>query len=588
MSGYIAEDIIEQVRAASDIAEIVGAYVTLKRRGRSLLGLCPFHQEKTPSFTVSQEKQFYHCFGCGKGGNVFSFLMEHERMTFPEAVRFLAQKSGIRIPESHTATAERSEFEKLYFAHTVALEYYRANLHAPAFCSVRQGYLRDNRRISDTAAEYFSLGVSGDSWRGLFDYATKKGVESQVLVKSGLVSYNESRREYYDRFRERLMIPIQNLSDKVIGFGGRTLRNDEQAKYVNSPETPLYSKGHVLYGLNLNRSAIREAGFVIIVEGYFDLISLWQIGVTNVVASSGTAFTAEQGRLLSRFTDKAHLFFDADSAGVKAAIRSVDSLFNAGIDVRVITAPAGEDPDTLSRGGADIIQTHISKAERYLQFRFREYRASTLGPIERARIVKELQEIAARITDASARKIFVDEAADILGVDQSLVTPSVPTTERAAAKRDEDDWGARGMKTIEAEFISFLLSHPQLIGHAAEHVTRENITTPRLAELYANMVASYDRTGGLPAAAFVGELSDDFTRQTATFLMTRQWQGDTPGDTLQDYIDRILLTNAYRPPLEALKARLRDAEKSGDHETANQLFAEIRALQARETGFHKQ
>ncbi|MCM2273081.1 MAG: DNA primase, partial [candidate division Zixibacteria bacterium] len=316
----IPQDIIEQIRQATDIAQIIGEYVKLRKRGKTYEANCPFHTEKTPSFKVNPDRQIYHCFGCGKGGNVFTFLIEHEKMTFVEAVRHLARKANITIREEVSDT-RREQLEKLNYAQQVALEYFQKVLYSSQYKVVLEGYLRKKRQIDEETIQFFKFGLSGEGWDGLIKHATAKDLTTDDLLQAGLAVYSENKKSYFDRFRQRLMIPIFNLSQKPIAFGGRTLKKGEPAKYVNSPETPLYSKGNVLYGLNFSRDQIRDSNRAYIVEGYFDLISLWQAGVRNVVASSGTAFTPQQARLLARFCEEVYLFFDADSAGQNAALR---------------------------------------------------------------------------------------------------------------------------------------------------------------------------------------------------------------------------------------------------------------------------
>lgn len=274
----IPQETIERIRDTVDIAEVVGEYIRLKKRGRNFLGLCPFHTEKTPSFTVSPDKQMYYCFGCGKGGNAITFLMEHEKMTFVEAVRHLARKANIVIKETGS-DYRREQLERLNYAHVVALDYFRKLLFDKKYSKVLDGYLRGRRQIADETIETFQLGLSGEEWDGFIKYAASKDLSPVDLEQAGLAVHSEKKDSYYDRFRTRLMIPIFNLSQKPIAFGGRTLKKGESAKYVNSPETPLYSKSNVLYGLNFAKDAIRTDSDVFIVEGYFDLISLWQAGV---------------------------------------------------------------------------------------------------------------------------------------------------------------------------------------------------------------------------------------------------------------------------------------------------------------------
>lgn len=586
MSGRIPENIVEQVRLASDIAQLVGEYVKLKRRGRNLIGLCPFHQEKTPSFTVSPDKQIFHCFGCNQGGNVFSFLMEHEKMSFPEAVRHLAARCGVTVPETKYSARDSGkdsdDTDKLFYAHTLAQDMFTNTLRQPAYRSVYVDYLQNKRALTEETIERFGLGLAGDGYTTLIKLAQSKGLSPELLARAGLAGYSEGRRDHYDRFRMRLMFPIQNLSDKIIGYGGRTLKKGETAKYINSPETTLYSKSAVLYGLNHSRAAIREAKSVIVVEGYFDLISLWQVGVRNVVASSGTAFTLQQARLLARFADTAYLFFDADSAGVKAAMRSVDSLFNASVEVKVISAPKGEDPDSVARNGAEAVMKLVESAERYLQFRFRNFDTKTAGLVERKNLIEELAEIAGRISDPALKAMFVSEAAESLGVNAELfgrIKSEKRFTEAGGAATastvSEDDWGARGFKTIEAELLSLLLSHHLLIGQACQRISEASFESNRLRLLFAALRDDYNETGGRDPAAFIGTLSDPDLRQTATFLLTRRWETDTPATTLNDYLDKIVDVTVTAPSIADLKQRLKEAEKAGDTKSADMLTREL-------------
>ena len=587
MSGYIPEEIIERVRESADITQIISQFVKLKRRGQNFIGLCPFHQEKTPSFTVSPGKQIFHCFGCGQGGNVFSFMMEHEKMTFPEAVRHLATKSGIEVPEQAGAGRNREETEKLQFALSLAQDYFASTLREDKYRKVYHDYLQGARKISAKTIEEFSLGLSPESSGAFVKHAQSKGLTPEILIKAGLAGRGDRDNDYYDRFRRRLMFPIHNLSDKTIAFGGRALRKEENAKYINSPETPLYSKSAVLYGLNMTRDAIREAGSVIIVEGYFDVISLWQVGVKNVVASSGTAFTNQQGRLLKRFADKAYLFFDADSAGVKAAIRSVDALYNSGVEVMVISAPEGEDPDSMSQQGPEAIQKLLTSADRYLQFRLRRFDSANAGLVERNEFIGDLAAVAARISDPALKALFIAEAAEGVGVSADLFAgksakapayqdpnePDQAKPRKSGASLSEDDWGARGARTIEAEMLSLLLSFPTLIDQASERIGAENFKSPRLKELFTEMTEYFAH--GSDASLFVGSLEDAQLRETASLLLTRRWENESPGTTLSDYLDKIISISETRPNINALKLKLKAAESAGNSAETERLTEEL-------------
>ncbi|MBN4056952.1 DNA primase [bacterium AH-315-J21] len=587
MSGFIAEDIIEQVRLATDIVATVDNYVKLKRRGVNFIGLCPFHDEKTPSFTVSQEKQIFHCFGCGQGGNVFRFLMEHERMTFPEAVRFLASRSNITIPESSDNRQDRDEVEALYYAHTLALELFQNNLKLPRYTNVYSDYLQKSRGLTPATIDRFMLGVAGTSFDDLIKLTKNKNISPAILAKAGLAVFSSKRNTHYDRFHHRLMIPIHNISDKVIAFGGRALKKDEPAKYINSPETPLYSKSATLYGLNLNREAIRKEKCAIIVEGYFDLISLAQVGIENVVASSGTAFTQQQGKLLARYANTAYLFFDADSAGIKAAIRSVDSLYNAGVEVKVISAPAGEDPDSLARQGAETLHNIIAKAERYLQFRFKSFDRVNTGLVERNELISELTQISARIGDESLKELFITEAAEVMQVDKGLFRgtkqPDTAPRRSNTPSRTEDDWGQRNQSTIEAEFVSLLLAHTHLIANAAEQIKPEALKSIKLQNLYKALLTATGTTSALDAASFIGSLTDDTLRKTATFLVTssNRWSDESASMALEDFVLTLATKRARQSSIAELTARLKTAEDSGDKETAQAILREFEEARKR-------
>jgi DNA primase len=444
-------------------------------------------------------------------------------------------------------------------------------------------YLQSKRRITTDTIERFALGLSPESGRDFIAHAQSKGISPDILVKAGLAGRGDRQNDYYDRFRRRLMIPIQNLSDKTIAFGGRALSKDDQAKYINSPETALYNKSAVLYGLNMTRDAIRTAGSVIIVEGYFDLISLWQIGVKNVVASSGTAFTNQQGRLLKRFADKAYLFFDADSAGVKAAIRSVDALYNSGVEVMVITAPEGEDPDSVSQQGPDAVNKLVESADRYLQFRMRRFDSANAGLVERNEFIGDLATVAARISDPALQALFIAEAAEGVGVNAELFsnkssrTPQYDEDDRpqgrSGAQLSEDDWGARGTRTIEAEMISLLLTFPTLLDQAAERISADNFKSPRLRDLFTEMIKYF--ASGADSSLFVGGLTDSQLRETASLLLTRRWENDAPGATLSDYLDKIITISETRPSIDALKNELKAAESSGNSEEAARITEEL-------------
>ncbi|UCD95167.1 MAG: DNA primase [Candidatus Zixiibacteriota bacterium] len=574
MAGSIPQDIIEQVRQTSDIVDIIGEYVRLKKRGRNFMALCPFHTEKTPSFSVSPERQIYHCFGCGKGGNVYTFLMEHENMSFVEAVKLLARKAGITIPERETDRREKEEIEKLHYAHQVALEYFRSMLSAGRYRTQISKYLKESRELTDESIELFQLGLAGEEWDGFLNHALKKGLFPKELEKAGLIIHSEKSDKYFDRFRRRLIIPIFNLSGKPIAFGGRTLKKGEPAKYVNSPETPLYSKSNVLYGLNFSRQHIREKTEVIIVEGYFDLISLYQVGIKNVVASSGTAFTNRQARLLARFAEMAFLFFDADSAGEKAAVRSVDALYDAGMEVMVMVPPEGEDPDSVAaKGGAAAIEELKKGAVRYLDFRTRDIDIKKQGIIGKEKLIKELAELAGRIEDITRRRLFIDEAAEVIKTDTQNFYNLLPS-------KGAERIGITGIKPprkiidFERDLLSLLINYPEYIDVVKDQVAPEDFQSEIISTIYSHVLSFHQMHDAVSVDSLIDMLKDQSLASEVTALSQKEWMRENASRMIQDYMNKILYFKRERQ-IDKLKAELKIAEEAGDAEKAGRLTEEI-------------
>lgn len=347
---YIPDEIVNEIRNAADIVEIISETVRLKKQGNNYVGHCPFHNEKTPSFMVSQEKQIYRCFGCGEGGNVFSFLIKRDNLTFPEAVRALGQKLGVIVPEQEdpVLAAENKLRERCYKINELARSFYQYILLNHETAGVAREYLQ-KRGINSDTIEQFQIGFAPPSWDGLIQFLRKKGISGAELEKLGLVlARTKGSQGYYDRFRNRIMFPIWNIQGKIVGFGGRVL-DDALPKYLNSPESLVFNKSHNLYGLNKALDSIRQNDKVIIVEGYLDVITCHQAGIHNVVASLGTALTREQGKLLMRYTREVIMAYDTDAAGVKATMKGWQLLDDLGCRVKVVSIPEGKDPDEFIR-----------------------------------------------------------------------------------------------------------------------------------------------------------------------------------------------------------------------------------------------
>lgn len=376
----IPETKIDEIRSASNIVDVISSYVSLKKRGKNFLGLCPFHKEKTPSFNVSPDKQMYHCFGCGVGGNAFTFVMELEKVSFIEAVRTLADRAGITLPTEGGDTTQATENEGLYNVCRLAGLHFHENLMSTVEGKLALEYFH-HRGFADETIRKFGLGYSMNSWDDLLKHAQAKDIDTTILEKAGLVIRREDNSGLYDRFRGRAMFPIFSPSGRPIGFGARKMREDDPVpgKYINSPETPVYVKSQNLYGLFHAKEAIREKENAILVEGYADLISVFQAGIENIIASSGTALTEEQILLIGRYAKNITLVYDADSAGSKATMRGVDMIIENGLEVKVAELPAGEDPDSFVRkhGGKEF-QKLLDGAVTFLDFKARSFQQQGL------------------------------------------------------------------------------------------------------------------------------------------------------------------------------------------------------------------
>lgn len=339
-------DPVDEVRERCDLVEIVSQYVNLRRSGRTMVGLCPFHNEKTPSFHVNPERQRWKCFGCGEGGDVFTFVQKIDNLTFREALEHLARKVGVEIRRTQQSAKVYTEKDIILRVNNVACEFFRSQLRES---SRALGYL-ERRGLSESTVEKYLIGYAPDSWDGLLNHLIKQRLDPAEAVKAGLLVAREDGKGFYDRFRDRLIFPILDLSERIVGFGGRAL-GDDPAKYLNTPETPLFIKSRTLYGLNRARRAISAEDRVIVVEGYMDAITAQEAGFENTVATMGTALTEDHVNIIARFTNNVVLAFDADSAGMAAALRSAPVFERAGLNIRIISMPAGEDPDSLLRSG---------------------------------------------------------------------------------------------------------------------------------------------------------------------------------------------------------------------------------------------
>lgn len=420
----VSSEKLEEISRATDIVEVISEFITVKKRGKSFLALCPFHPDKHPSLHISQEKQVYHCFSCKASGNVYTFVQNFEKITFMEAVEKLAAKAGIELKKSYGEPDKSNELSILLEINKSAAHYFRNNLENISGSEKEfiENYLK-SRKINKSISQKFGLGYSGKNWDGLLNHFIEEGIfKPEEVENAGLIIKNESGK-YYDRFRGRLIFPIFNENGKVVAFGGRKLFEDDQGgKYINSPETRVYSKSRILYGLNFAKEKIRSFDYILLVEGYMDLISLSKNGIENVVASSGTALTEEQVKLISRYTNNVYLLFDSDFAGIKAAKRGIEIILEAGLDLNIISLPEGEDPDSfINKHGKQEFEKYIGKKESVISFISDIYKKE--GKLESVKdksdFVKEIISYIGKIPDKIKRAFFIKEIAKMYSLYES-------------------------------------------------------------------------------------------------------------------------------------------------------------------------
>lgn len=451
----ISQDLINQIIETARIEEVIGEFVNLRRRGSNLIGLCPFHEEKTPSFTVSSVKGFYKCFGCGAGGNVVKFLMEHEHYSFVEAIKYLARKYNIEIVEKEPTAKEQeaaAEKESLYDVTSMATDFFMYQLwETEEGRDIGLAYFEE-RGITHNMIRRFQLGYSPTKRDAFVNYALAKGYQPEILEKAGLIlKYGNS---YIDRFRERVIFPIHNLSGRVIAFAGRIMTNDKTlAKYINSPETEIYHKSNVLYGLSLARKAIASSDNCYLVEGYTDVISMHLSGIENVVASSGTSLTTEQIRLIRRYTPNITIIYDGDPAGIKASFRGIDMVLKEGMNVRVLLFPEGEDPDSFARKhrSEEVVEFIHNNTQHFIGFKTQLLLSEVKDdPIKKAGLIKDILASVALVSDTIQRSEYIRYCARMFNTSEQVLYYEL----NKILARSYSTSSFEEIQTIETEFIA--------------------------------------------------------------------------------------------------------------------------------------
>ena len=535
----IPEEQIEEIRNSADVVDIVSGYVQLKKRGKNYIGLCPFHNEKTPSFTVSHEKQIYHCFGCHAGGNVFKFLMDYKNISFIESVEEVADYLGIKIEQLATPfSGENTELEELYDINVLAAKYFSNKLLKSEEGEIARTYFKE-RNIKNQTQKVFGLGYAEPTWENLLLFLKENSINLLKAKDIGLIDTRDDGN-FYDKYRGRMMFPIFSTNGRVTAFGGRIMDSEEKAaKYINSPESKIYSKRKTLYGLFHSKEEIRRIDKALLVEGYMDLISLHQFGVKNVVASSGTALTEEQVQLLSRFTKNITVLFDADTAGQKAALRSIEILLKQDFDVKLVNFPDGEDPDSfIHKFGVEEFNSKIQNAQNLLEYQASQYELDGAfeDPVRQTSAIRELVKSAALVTDELKRQLFLrtiakkfklreklleKELDKFLSLNQQKEDISIQRTKRIKVSDPSiitgDNSDIATANQIEKDIIELLLEgNREIIELIFDHIHPDEIKNVKFRKVMEIVEDCYNN-GNTSPSEIIEKVTDD---ETKTFILS--------------------------------------------------------------------
>ncbi len=549
----IPEEKIAEILSAADIFDVVSEAVILKKSGRNFFGLCPFHAEKTPSFSVNPDKQIFYCFGCGAGGNALSFVMKYHGISFPEAAKMLARKYNIIIetqkmnPEQRKAVQTR---ESLFRLNKKVMQVYTDLLKDPIKGNAARHYL-EQRGTSEQIIEQFQLGYAPDAWDTIVHVLRKEKVSKGIALNSGLVLEKKQKNGFYDRFRNRLMFPIFDINMQVAGFGGRVM-DDGMPKYMNSPETPVYSKSRILYGLHAAKQACRRQNKVFIVEGYFDFLSLYQHGIQNSVASLGTALTREHVRILKGYATTMILVFDSDDAGIKAAKRSIDIFVQEGIDTRILVLPGNNDPDSyVMAHGRDAFIALADTAKTVMQFLLQLALDTHGTSIEgRIKILDEMKHHLAKIQDYAVRSIYVRELSETLNIDEKAVLEKVKDAYEKQANRqargplipevDEASKSVLESDPREKQILSMMLHWPELIPVAAEKKVLSAFYSTQLKRLGCLIMDSGTDAQDI-VSTVMARVETDEDRQLIASMAMEDYAGvQEPAQTFAILVNRVI------------------------------------------------
>lgn len=552
---YYPEELVEEIRERNDIVEVIGTYVKLQKKGSSYFGLCPFHNEKSPSFSVSPDKQMYYCFGCGAGGNVFTFIMEYENYSFPEALKYLADRVGIKLPEREYSEEEKRQQDlrmQVLEINKMAANYFYYQLRTESGAQAMQ-YLK-SRQLDDETIKRFALGYSSKYSSNLYQYFKSKKISDELLKESGLFNVDE-KNGMYDKFWNRVIFPILDVNNRVIGFGGRVM-GDGKPKYLNSPETIVFDKSRNLYGLNIARTARKK--YLLVCEGYMDVISMHQAGFTNAVASLGTALTSGHASLLKRYTQEVLLLYDSDEAGVRAALRAIPILREAGVNSRVVNLRPYKDPDEFIKNlGAEAFEERLEQASD--SFMFRVSIAESEFPMEEPqgqnRFFERCAEMLLELKDELERNLYIEaivkkyrgqygiSVEDLRKRVNTLALKGTPAERRIQPKKSQE--GAPKKKKDSASdqaqklMLTWIVTYPKIFDKVAQYLTPEDFVVPLYREV-AQMLFSQREEGEVNPARLLNSFTDSEEQREVASLFNATIHLETPKEQDQAFADTLL------------------------------------------------
>lgn len=561
----IPEFTIEKIKDANEIVDVISAYLPLKKKGANYWARCPFHDEKTASFSVSPSKQIFHCFGCGAGGNVLNFVMEYEKLSFIEAVKLLAERANIPLEFEKVTPQEQSDTGKLREMHMRTIEIYHERLFSAKGKNALE-YLH-SRGISDETIRTFKLGYAPETW----DFLVSKlstSYPAALILESGLAVKSEKDGRLFDRFRERVMFPVYDERGNAAGFGGRLMNDDQKsAKYLNSPETPIYNKRRILYGLNVTRELIRKEKKALLVEGYMDFLQLYQHGYVNVVAGSGTAFTPEQARLLRRFADEAVLCYDSDEAGQKAAVRAAFSLASHKLECRILTLPEGEDPDSYLRNeGAEEFFKREAAAVPMMEFLRSYYQPSKMSPAEKSEITGRLLEEIRSFPDPVYREMFTREIAQLFGVREQTLLQQINRKSTVKNRTEKNIFSGEKLKRFKnrGESAEYFLLQLLVNGNSSirkaglQYLSPVLFRHPFLKEVLQQLLSVLDANPTIDSGHIPDKIEDSKCKQFVIQLLMEEQNGINQETVFIESLKQLELQNLIAD-YDALTEQLRQA-----------------------------